>query len=54
MPDPTSVRGVLDLCTGSGCLAILAALRFPNAKVDAVELSKEALKSPGLTSRITV
>jgi ribosomal protein L3 glutamine methyltransferase len=41
--DAGSIRSVLDLCTGSGCLAILAALRFPKAKVDAVELSKDAL-----------
>jgi ribosomal protein L3 glutamine methyltransferase len=42
--DQTAIENVLDLCTGSGCLAILAALRFPRAKVDAVELSARALQ----------
>jgi ribosomal protein L3 glutamine methyltransferase len=41
---PDRVKYVLDLCTGSGCLAILAALSFPNATVDAVDLSADALK----------
>jgi len=41
--DEDRVRHVLDLCTGSGCLAIVAALRFPAAQVDAVELSADAM-----------
>ena len=41
--DATSVEHVLDLCTGSGCLAILAAELFPNASVTATDISKDAL-----------
>ena len=41
--EPEEISSVLDLCTGSGCLAILAAHAFPNASVDAVDLSPDAL-----------
>jgi ribosomal protein L3 glutamine methyltransferase len=59
--DPANVASVLDLCTGSGCLAILAARHFPNAVIDAVDISRDALAvaarnvaDHGLEDRITL
>lgn len=43
VPDCFSVRRVLDLCTGSCCLAILAAEAFPNAEIHASDISTDAL-----------
>src|SRR5690606_14017693 len=40
---PRRVRRALDLCTGSGCLAILMALAFPRARIDASDISAPAL-----------
>jgi ribosomal protein L3 glutamine methyltransferase len=59
--DPLAVESVLDLCTGSGCLAILASRNFPNADIDAVDISKNALEVAarnvgdyGLENRLTL
>ncbi len=41
--EPENIVNILDMCTGSGCLAILAAHAFPNAHVDATDLSPDAL-----------
>jgi ribosomal protein L3 glutamine methyltransferase len=59
--DPLTVESVLDLCTGSGCLAVLAAGAFRNAAIDAVDISRDALEVAarnvaeyGLDHRVTL
>jgi ribosomal protein L3 glutamine methyltransferase len=44
-------RRALDLCTGSGCLAVLMALEFPHARIDAADLSAAALQVAGINIR---
>ncbi len=59
--DPSAIGSVLDLCAGSGCIAMVSALRFESATVDAAELSADALalaaencQRLGLEQRVTL
>jgi len=61
LPAGTPIKHVVDVCTGSGCLAILLAEQFPSAKVDAIDLSSDALavaainlKAHRLSRRVTL
>jgi ribosomal protein L3 glutamine methyltransferase len=59
--EPDKVTQMLDMCTGSGCIAVASAFHLPQAQIDAVDISREALavarsnlKRHGLEQRVTL
>ncbi len=51
LPSPEQINSILDLCTGSGCLAILASQYFPFAAIDAADISLHALEVAAINIR---
>ena len=51
LPAGTVVRRAADVCTGSGCLAILMAREYPEARVDGLDLSREALEVAAINAK---
>jgi ribosomal protein L3 glutamine methyltransferase len=59
LTDPDSVKNILDLCTGGACIAIATATAFPDAHIDAIDISNDALdvaniniKKHGMTTQV--